>query len=597
MRRTLSGHRASTTLAAVILSAFASPAIASTWSDLPFPDLVQRSELIVVGEVTDPGDLNRCTVRVVDTLKGSTSTKQIGVGGYNDRQGRSRSLRKGERFLLFLRKPGDALQEFGSLSGDGAEVYLQQPASAFYVLPTPSSGDYPIDDRGVRGNPFNPTWPEDHGPSSLPLVLDVVRSLAGPDKRATALLDSQLRGLPARLRTIDVRNDVEKGNAVWLLFAAARVASDVRVGDDAGQLAAKLDDPLLAAAGIELLAARGTPASRPMLIDIVKDAQASGVIRGLAANAAAKLGATDDELGPAIAAALATASAEIEWNGPLKFIRMSSADLLLDAAIKANALDQLKDVLIARAADVVTADNPTAERIAQALLRLRSSDARKRVIAAFEKAELDRHRYVAARFLLLDGAPVSIEAVLKKLRAKNRDVYDVRPALDDFAFLFPNHPELPAVLERHLSADDREILFGAAFIAGDARTRTLIEGYRGRNERPLAELVLRALDAKEKKDPRGRVNALLDILDGQTGMEFLIRNAVLFEVVRSTPKGDEAAVVARIRKSNAHSGLWGVGENLSFHALVALGAVLTAEEEEQRRRSELKLAGPFATRP
>src|SRR5687767_516013 len=70
MGRTFSGHRASAALAGVILSAFASPAIASTWSDLPFPELVQRSELIVVGEVTDPGDLNRCTVRVVDTLKG-----------------------------------------------------------------------------------------------------------------------------------------------------------------------------------------------------------------------------------------------------------------------------------------------------------------------------------------------------------------------------------------------------------------------------------------------------------------------------------------------------------------------------------------------
>lgn len=144
----------------VLLASLALPAGASTWIDPDWKGLLVDSALIVQVEVVE-GGAYVARVRVVATLKGRAPAEVLWVGGFNNPHWpehgiAEQALVKGKSFVLFL-QPIDAATP---VSDEGPAGLREAVAAGHaYTVPTPSSGDLPIEGGSVRFHLTRTSYP------------------------------------------------------------------------------------------------------------------------------------------------------------------------------------------------------------------------------------------------------------------------------------------------------------------------------------------------------------------------------------------------------------------------------------------------------
>ena len=161
------------TIAALCVVVSVSLLQGSTWKDPTFEEMVRTAELVAVVEVLAGGPFE-CTVQVLDAVKGEAPPNAIRVTGYNNEHWPphgvdEETLDTGQKLLMFLVE--------GESSGDERS----DPAQKLWFTPTPSTGDYRIeeriDDRRIRGSWYDTSYPDTSAAVDLAIVLALVRGL------------------------------------------------------------------------------------------------------------------------------------------------------------------------------------------------------------------------------------------------------------------------------------------------------------------------------------------------------------------------------------------------------------------------------------
>jgi hypothetical protein len=119
---------------------------ADSWIDPDWKEMIMKSHTIVLGEITKEGAF-RAKVKIVKTLAGNMPQTDFWVSGHSNRYGPFDTLRVGEQYYFFLKKPNfseknkkSISENLGKTASEKEYVEAYQNENVFNVW-TPTAGE------------------------------------------------------------------------------------------------------------------------------------------------------------------------------------------------------------------------------------------------------------------------------------------------------------------------------------------------------------------------------------------------------------------------------------------------------------------------
>ena len=128
---------------------------ASTWTDPSWKEMIDSSDLVALIEYSSNGD-SRAMANIVEIYKGEAKSSSIWISGFSGRFGPIDSVKKGEKFIVFLNyyEPTERAISYWSDEAKNDkkyEPYLKglKEGKCYYVW-TPTSGDLRVKNDEVQ---------------------------------------------------------------------------------------------------------------------------------------------------------------------------------------------------------------------------------------------------------------------------------------------------------------------------------------------------------------------------------------------------------------------------------------------------------------
>jgi hypothetical protein len=564
------GTRLAVLLAAAMMLFWASHALASSWIDPTFEDMVNDSDLIIYAKVIKGGKYS-ARVHAYEALKGALPTGDIVVTGFNNSNWPDRGIsletfRSGEQYLLFIRKVEYQYYQgmpvplpFGENQEDLPKSWRKLP---IYRVPTPTSGDYHVKNNMIFGG-----WgwaPRSYQSPSAPIsfVFPLVRALAHSSNNAD--IDAGWKFLRTNLTSDLVKqtatDDKQKeayAKLDWLLGAQAAFGNPDAI--EPVLAAASLKDP-----EIRLNAARALKSLEPTA-EVLKavdsllfatDGDVSTFLQAEAVRALLKFDPNGERAVDLIIRALPTSdprgSGPHGIMDPVRNTKASGRELMIRALTHYRA-NRAEAALIA-----ILKRNDNSYEVIMALLDhfalFQCAAARSEIFSRFSKLEQnERDDYY--RYFVIDGDNETLDRVFE-LTLQAEKAYDMKSLIELYALRCPRQDlrltrAMLQLFQKHRG--DGDLVFAipislslksdkidAEILAIDAAT---LSGGGAETIRIVSDA--RKLLNNPPKDPAEQMNGWLKLLerDRKIGYstEYLLR-----ELVCSTPTGMRIQLLNRL---------------------------------------------------